>query len=458
MKKIILLTYILLALAACKKQDEWLDVKSNKSDVIPNTLKDFQALLDNTNVMNNLPSMGQIGSDNTSPTDAMLQAAGITSERNAILWAPDIYEDEILPLEDWATAYRMVEYSNIVLEGLKKITPTGQNEAEYNNVYGSALFYRGLAFYSIAQLYAKPYVKSTASTDLGIVIRLAADVNEKSVRSTLQQSYDQIISDFTNAAAKLPLTSIYSTRPNRSTTFAYLSKVYLAMEEYPLALINAEESLKINNTLLNYNTITSTATFPFPTYQSGNPEVKFFAYSISYSVQSLSNMVVEPTLYNSYSNNDLRKTLFYRINADGTKNFKGRYTGNAPLFGGLGNNEVYLIKAECQARAGAYGDSMATLNSLLITRWVTGTYVPYSASNENDALNIILNERRKDLPFTGSLRWEDLRRLNRDPRFAKTLTRTIAGKTYSLPPNDPRYTFPIIPIEIAAYGLQQNPR
>ncbi len=70
----------------------------------------------------------------------------------------------------------------------------------------------------------------------------------------------------------------------------------------------------------------------------------------------------------------------------------------------------------------------------------------------------ILEERRKELPFTGQLRWEDLRRLNKDQRFAKILVRTIAGNEYQLLPNSKRYVFPIPDIEIELSGIPQNER
>ena len=60
--------------------------------------------------------------------------------------------------------------------------------------------------------------------------------------------------------------------------------------------------------------------------------------------------------------------------------------------------------------------------------------------------------------MTGQMRWEDLRRLNKEPRFATTLQRVSKGTTYTLAPNDPKYTFPIPDIEITLSGIPQNPR
>jgi hypothetical protein len=100
---------------------------------------------------------------------------------------------------------------------------------------------------------------------------------------------------------------------------------------------------------------------------------------------------------------------------------------------------------------------MNDLNTLLMTRWKTGTFVPYQAANADDALQQILTERKKELLFRGT-RWADLRRLNKDSKFAMTLTRIINGVTYTLPPNDPRYAMPIPDNEISLSGIPQNAR
>lgn len=460
MKKYLLIIILnLLILASCKKQNEWLDVKSNKADVVPVSLKDFQALMDNTNIMNSsLPIFGLIGTDNLNLNDVAATTVGNLSERNAYKWAPDIYEGLIgFGTNDWVYPYRMVEYSNIALEGIEKI-PVTQSASEWNNVKGSALFFRALANFSLAQLYAKPYDKATAANDPGIPIKLSADINEKAGRGTVQATYNQIISDLNSALALLPNQPLYKSRPSRAAVFALLAKVYLNMQEYGLALQNATETNKLFNFITDFNTVNGTPVYPFPTYQGNNPEILFYGAAISYSTTDLTNLLVPNELYDLYAANDLRKTLFYRVNTDGSKNFRGRYTGGVTHFSGFATNEILLIMSECQARLGNVPVSMDILNNLLIKRWKTGTYIPYIASNETQALSIILTERRKELPYTGNLRWEDLRRLNKDSRFAKTLTRVISGETFTLPPNDQRYTLPIIPAEITLSGLPQNPR
>ena len=139
------------------------------------------------------------------------------------------------------------------------------------------------------------------------------------------------------------------------------------------------------------------------------------------------------------------------------KNFKNSYTGDYRLFSGLATDELLLIKAECLARDNQPEQALLVLNNLLETRWKAGKYIPYVESDPQKVLGIILLERRKELVFRAQ-RWSDLRRLNKEPDQAVTLSRTVDNNTYTLPPNDVRYTFLIPQAEIQLSGIEQNPR
>ncbi|HMR19751.1 MAG TPA: RagB/SusD family nutrient uptake outer membrane protein, partial [Sphingobacterium sp.] len=123
-------------------------------------------------------------------------------------------------------------------------------------------------------------------------------------------------------------------------------------------------------------------------------------------------------------------------------------------FQGLDADEQYLIKAECLAHLGSITDAMNTLNHLLRHRH--RDYIDKTATSQAEALEIIRQERRKELLFRG-LRWSDLKRYNRDGANI-TLTRTFGDKTYTLPPNSSRWLFPIPSNEIKTSGIEQNIR
>lgn len=449
---------IFLFFLSCKKQENWLDKKSNKADIVPVSIADFQAVLDNDAVMNsNYPALGLMGTDNYYLFFTTWQALQII-ERNTYVWKADLYEGA--PCPDWNNPYIMIEYANICLDGILKITPDVNTQESWNRVKGSALFYRAYAFYNLAQLFAKPYNRTTASADPGIILRLHSDVNEPSVRASIEQTYSRIIDDLLEAKSLLPVTPAVKTRPSQKSVLALLARVSLTMENYSRAEQYASETLKLQSDLLDFNILNAASSNPMPTFQADNKEVIFYSNSISFLTLFFSVMKVDTVLYSSYTSNDLRKNIFYKDNGINGIAFRGDYNGQvaASKFSGLAVNELYLIRSESFARQNKITEAMTDLNTVREKRFKTGTFIPLTAVNSNDALSKILTERRKELPFTGELPWEDLRRLNKDPAFARYLTRKLNGQVYSLLPGDPRYVYPIPDNEIRYSGIVQNPR
>jgi hypothetical protein len=288
---------------------------------------------------------------------------------------------------------------------------------------------------------------------LGIPILTNSSISQTPVRATVAATYTQIENDLMAASHLLPITPLYKTRPSLPATYAMLARMYLSKSDYSHALLYADSSLNLSDSLMNFNNLDTTASWPIMLF---NKEVVFHANLILYSEFIPSNFIVDSLLYSSYSPNDLRKSVFFTLNA-GYETFRGQYGGSYYYFGGLATDELYLIRAECYARGGDVIDAMADLNSLLVTRWRTGTFVPYTAVNATDALNQILTERRKELICRG-VRWTDLRRLNMEPTYSIALTRNLNGFLYTLPPNSIDYTLPIPVQETQVSNIQQNPR
>lgn len=445
--------YVLI-FSACKKQDEWLNIKSNKADITPSTLTNYQAILDYTVYMNdNYPGLPLVSADNYY-LNYTTWLGNANYSKNAYIWAQDIYQGAVI-IGDWNSPYINVEYANIVLDGIAGLVAGTQNQQDYNNIKGSAMFFRAYAFYNLVSEFAKPFNSGTAESDPGIPIRLSPDISVKSIRSSILQTFTQIITDLKEAIDLLPVTPLYQTRPSKTAAEALLARVYLNMDDYSNAQVYADKALTRVNSLIDFNTLPANASKPLPAFPN-NPEIIFFATNSIFSL-AIINGLTDSVLLKSYSPNDLRKSIFYTTGSSGTT-FKGQYTGSFAPFGGLAVNELYLIRAECLARQGNTAAALRDLNTLLIKRWKSGTFGPYTATGPDDALLQVLTERRKELPFTGSLRWEDLRRLNKDSRLAKTLTRLLNGQTYTLAPGDNRYVMPIPDNEIQLSGIAQNPR
>lgn len=158
---------------------------------------------------------------------------------------------------------------------------------------------------------------------------------------------------------------------------------------------------------------------------------------------------------------DLRWKLFVS-----TYSYYGEKNGDEPRISsfyypnnkGLNIGEIYVTEAEALVREGEINEALELLNALAVKRHVEGTYVDVTERNPEKLLQLILDERRRELMFKGT-RWFDLKRLNKDPRFAKTITHNYFGETYTLEPNSNRYVLPIPPKAIASNDLlEQNPR
>jgi len=432
--------------------NDFLDERPRKSLVVPQSLDDLQALLDNSrNLMNvspfyNIISDGDFRFDDAAITSQLLQI------QNLYKWASKIY-DETTIVDDWRRPYSQAFYCNVVLDGLKDITMDAQNETRYKNIRGAALFYRALAFYHLSQNFAAPYIPELEEQLLGIPIRLEADVNIRSTRGTLKETYNRIITDLQEAVTLLTVTMEPITRPSRATAYGLLARVYLTMQRYDLARESANACISLRPVLLDYNTLGNTVGNPFPVpFQQENKEILYYSI-INNTLINEKYVTVDSVLRESYHLNDLRRILFF--NAAG--NYKGSYTGSTHPFGGLTLSEVYLIRAESAARMNDLPGALDDLNYLGTMRYKTGTYQPVHSENKDEVLRAILNERRKEMIGRGT-RWADLRRLNLEEQYQTTLTRLVNGEMYRLPPNDPKYTFAIPDEEIAGSNIEQNPR
>jgi hypothetical protein len=361
----------------------------------------------------------------------------------------------------WVQAYKNpIYYSNVVLDVAAEINT--EDQVRLNKIKGSALFYRSFAFDRLSEVYCKPYAP-TANKDLGLVLITTSDINQPSKRSSVQETYDQILKDLKRAADLLPHHSEFPTHPTKAAAYGTLARVYLSMRDYENAGYFADLCLKVNGILMDYNKINASQR---PIFKEYNPEVIFHNRPNGTGILSASIAKINPELYNSYDDGDLRKNLFFLENTGkdlGTYRFRGSYLGRFntagnDVFDGITSGEMYLIRAESFARSGDKESALKDLNTLLVKRYINdGSWVPVTAQNSSEVLNRIFIERRKELVFRG-LRWSDLRRLNEEGNNL-TLTRVLDGVVYNLPPGDLRWTLLITEIVTNRSGsVEQNPR
>lgn len=440
-------------MCSCNK---YLDKKPQQNIAVPSSLADLQALLDNQSMNSTSPGYLEFIADNYYLSSSSW-ASAVNEDRNNYVWANEALTPDF---STWTPSYETIYRSNFVLDFLPKISVNESDYNVYKSIKGSAFFYRAFQFHQLAQLFCKPYT-SSADSDLGIVLRLTSAVGDASVRSSVQQTYDQIISDLKMAVELLPEKSLFSTRPNKAAAFGMLARVYLSMRDYTNAGIYANHSLTLNSTLLDYNSLNNSSTSSLPGFIN-NPEILYLNSEghLPTYLMNQSNATIDSGLFSSYSSNDLRRSVYFQANGSAFS-WRGSYsydiTGiSYSIFDGIATDEVLLIRAECNARTGNKDNAMLDLNTLLRKRWKTGAFVDLTAIDQTDALNKIIVERRKELLFRG-LRWSDLRRYNLEGANI-TISRVVNSTIYTLPPNDLRWVLLIPNAEISRSGIQQNPR
>lgn len=428
-----------------------MEKKPRQNIAVPSSVDDLQAILDN--LVNNSGTSGyaEFVADNFYWASTIWNGSTIQDRMHYIWDQHAVTQDDI-----WISPYYAIYNANFVLDYLQKVSQNGV--ANSNNVKGAALFYRSFMFHQLAQLFCMPY-SNTASSDQGVVLRLTAAIEQASVRSTVEQTYQQIINDLKIAADILPVNSLYTTRPNKAAAYGELARVYLSMRDYSNAEIYANMCLNLNATLLDFNTLSPASAPVLPGFQN-NPEILFLSVGRFANLFAPSLCNIDSNLIQSYQVSDLRKNVFFGANAS-SYYWKGNYAPdfsgiNYSVFEGIAIDEIYLIRAECRARAGSKDAAMSDLNMLLKNRWKTGTFTDLTAATLSDALSLVLLERRKELLFRG-LRWSDLRRFNVEGAGI-TLKRIVNNTAYSLYPNDSRWALLIPEVEISRSGIQQNLR
>ena len=456
-KTVILAGLFSVLLIACKK--DILKTQPRTDVLIPTTLADFQALLDNYDLMNVTPVLGELSSDDYYLSGNSWEGLNILQEKNGYIWKAELFEGNG-DIPDWNQPYTQVLYCNIILESIDNVSGN-VTQAAINAIRGDAYFKRAFAFYNLAQLFTPPYDNTTAATDLGLPLRLQSDIRIKVPRSSVKETYEQIIADLQQAYQLLPATIPASNknRASKPAALAMLARVNLTTGNYVQAGMYAGDLLQLYDSVVNYNA-NEFYVNPFIPFLNGNHEVIY--QSQMHPATGVINGIIYPEtvvdsgLLQMYAANDLRTVIYYFTGFTGNINLKGSYTGKTSPFSGLATDEIYLIRAECHARNNEMAAALDDLNTLWEKRAVSGTYAPLTASSQQDAIQLVLDERRKELAFRG-LRWTDLRRLNK-MGAGITLQRVAGGVMYSLPPNSNLYVLQIPPDVLTLSGIEPNIR
>lgn len=449
--------------------DEYINVLP-KGEKYPTTFADYAPLLNNeytahqTSLENPLYLMN----------DRMLSSYYLSTDninRANFLW--DESADRVA-LNSGSESFFYQSYAgintyNLLIERIPG--STNATQAEKDELVGQARVLRAYSFFMLANFYAEPYDKATAAQKGGIPLIYSADTDAPYKQESLATVYDFVVSELTDVlnSGVLPEKSKAIIHPNKAAAQAMLARVYLNMGEFDKALAMADEALKYNSALFDWNA-----------FYVANQEQIDAAGIYPQNPSPLGHNFVENIYFRSADNSPNYTTLDKQMPVDRAQKFeagdthlksrwKYKLSGGSEYYegivkgyfnkAGITTPELYLIKAECLARAGKVSDAMDLVNTVRKVRVLPEVYADLTATDAKDAIAKIIEVKDNALVQT-LVPFIDARRLNTEgTMLVRTFTKTVNGVTYTLRPDSHLWTmvFPMGAVNNHGNGtLTQN--
>ena len=362
--------------------------------------------------------------------------------------------------------YSFILRSNLVIDNVDK----GQGSQELKTLAkAEARTFRAFDHFLAVNTFAKAYNPETAASDGGVCIMDRYDLEATPVKSTVAEVYNFIINELEQAVPLLEENPVNIYHPNRAFGYALLAKVYLFHRDWAKAQEAAEQSLKLNSQLADYNLINDAGgTARYKNFaKDGNPEVLSYHWMAGWGsgeqVCLYHYGMISPELKSLFEANDLRYSLFLRDTGTSITSWFDSGSGAAIwtpaitnldrftyMSVGLRTAEVYLIMAEALARQNNLTEAANYVSQLRDKRIKGGNGHVDAPATQVEMVKMIIDERRKELLF-GFNRFFDLKRLNIEPAYQKTITRVFPvlniseahpQQTYTLKPDSRLYVIP----------------
>jgi tetratricopeptide (TPR) repeat protein len=362
--------------------------------------------------------------------------------------------------------YSFILRSNLVIDNIDK----SQGSQELKTLAkAEARTFRAFDHFLAVNTFAKAYNPETAANDGGVCIMDHYDLEATPKKSSVADVYNFIINELEQAVPLLQEKPVNIYHPNRAFGYALLAKVYLFHRDWAKAQEAAEQSLKLNSQLADYNLINDAGgTARYKNFaKDGNPEVLSYHWMAGWGGSEQVCMyhygMISPELKSLFEANDLRYSLFLRDTGTSIASWFDTGSGAAiwtPVITnldrftymsvGLRTAEVYLIMAEALARQNNLTEAANYVSQLRDKRIKGGNGHIDAPATQVEMVKLIITERRKELLY-GFNRFFDLKRLNIEPDYQKTITRVFPvlniseshpQQTYTLKPDSRLYVIP----------------
>jgi starch-binding outer membrane protein, SusD/RagB family len=250
MKHLIYILFSILALSGCKKYIDEPDNSVITTGMLFNSSRDldnllyggYGALASTPTLSGNWRVFGEVMADEVilnvaEPTTADPYTSLYTRSMNEA-----IYE------EGYRQAYIAIQNANTVLYAIDNKIVTQEKDPEFNEltkarIAGEAFFIRAVMHFELVRLYGHQYGHNSTAANSGIVLRTKPSIDVQSQsdiaavkRATVEEVYQQVISDLKQAEDLLPALPQRRGRASSFVAAAYLARVYFQMNDHSNAL------------------------------------------------------------------------------------------------------------------------------------------------------------------------------------------------------------------------------
>lgn len=429
--KIIKYTVVLLAVlsSSCSK---WLDLLPENEQVTDkywNTKEEVEAVLGSAYVtlqksVNPMITWGEARGN-------MLSIGGFIP-----VGLNDFKNLRLLPsnaLVNWGDFYQIINYANMVIRYAPDVVERDPsfNPAVMNSFLSEAYFLRGLSYFYLVRnfgevpLIVEPYMNDSQRYELK--------------KSTQQDIYAQIISDFTAALenSKDVWPTVWETK-GRSTTnaiHAALADVYLWTEEYDKAIISCNAVLESGRVGL-IEGVVNTRNNWFTIFNPGNSNEGIFEIQFDFAKQQTNNFT---SIFGASYNWIISPygLALFQENPEDIRGIRATYAADLKLWkyiGAEGNTtiprpqsdqnfilyrvaDIYLMKAEALLMKGesSYPAALELITAVRSRAQISRPVTP--GSTELEMLALLMDERAREFVGEGK-RWYDLLRVAKRNNYA----------------------------------------
>lgn len=331
------------------------------------------------------------------------------------------------------------------------------NKNELNNIMANALFLRALVHFDLVKVYAQNYNYTTDASHLGIPIVLKIPgPNDNLKRNTVENVYAQILGDLKDADALFEGASFNENKApyyaSSSAVQGLLARVSLYMGKNEEAIMHASKAIEAKSLSQgpDYINVFTQNNFVGETIFKLNGWLQKSATSSFYNngpIGFASTKLI--TLFQDQE--DIRLDLL-QVQNNGTHSTlkhtktdvnQGEVQYDLIL---MRASEMYLIRAEANIKLNSLEEAKSDLKSLIARALQkTPIEIEITENTQEEMMNLLMNERAKELAFEGH-RLFDLSRNHQSLERAENTLSTVQFIAY---PSD-LFILPIPQAEIDA--------